>query len=772
MKKRLLSCLLILSALFVSDKALAQCTSSLWSSTTTMCTNDSVIFQVQPLGQQSYEWFINGVSQGFGGSANWDMPTTAGTYVYHCVVTDNNSCVSTTNAITVVVNSAPTVNATNNGPLCAGSTLNLSTTTGTGYTYSWWGPGGYSSTMQNPSISNVQAINAGTYYVSVSAGGCTAYDQTVVVVNGNNPTVTLSSSGTNSCAGDSFYVYSNVQGLTGVTYSWSGPNNFTSTSPNFNIQNTTTANSGTYTLTVTGTGCTGPVTLTSSITMNVAATPVITASNNGPVCIGSTINLTGTVSTGTYTWTGPGSFTSTSLTPSITNAQSVNAGTYTLTADNNGCIAWASTYVTVMNNSPSVQAWGDSIVCAGMNLDLHSIVMNMTAVTYSWSGPNGFTSTASNPTISSVTSAAAGTYTLTATGTGCSGTTTLSSTHTVMVSNCDTVWPGDANSDFVASNQDVLTIGLLYGDTGPARTGATTNWVGQLCNNWNTVLNGVNAKHADCDGDGMVDSADTWVVNLNYGQTHLKGGDDQQAKNTAFPALYFDMTGIVFAAGQQVTIPIKLGTTTTNMQNIYGLALEVKLSGITPASPMVVTANTSWIGNLGNAINFTKAVSNNQTDWTFVRKNHTNVTGDGTIGAVTFTVPAGTEYQTVSLEFDNVTVVNKDADVLTDYNVIDAGGLVFPLSVKTAGQIVNSATIVPNPSDAHAMLQLSLTEATDIVVTVTDITGRNIKSIKMAAVAGTQGINLPAAEVAAGMYNVQVRTEKGELVQNLKWIKK
>ena len=125
---------MILSALFVSDKALAQCTSSLWSSTTTMCTNDSVIFQVQPLGQQSYEWFINGVSQGFGGSANWDMPTTAGTYVYHCVVTDNNSCVSTTNAITVVVNSAPTVNATNNGPLCAGSTLNLSTTTGTGYT--------------------------------------------------------------------------------------------------------------------------------------------------------------------------------------------------------------------------------------------------------------------------------------------------------------------------------------------------------------------------------------------------------------------------------------------------------------------------------------------------------------------------------------------------------------------------------------------------------------------------------------------------------------
>jgi hypothetical protein len=771
MRKQLLSYLLALSALFVSENAMAQCSATLWSSSTSICTYDSVIFQVQPLGQQSYEWFINGVSQGIGGSSNWDMPTTAGTYIYHCVVTDNNSCVATTNAITVAVSTAPAVNATNNGPLCAGSTLNLSTTTGTGYSYSWTGPGGFTSTLQNPGITNVQPVNAGTYTVAVNAGGCTAYDQTVVVVNSNNPTVTLSSSGTNTCSGDSFYVYSNVQGLTGTTYSWTGPNGFTSNASWFDIQNSTPLNSGVYTVTVTGNGCSGPVTLTQSITMTVTNTPTVTATSNGPICAGSTLNLTGTVSSGTYNWAGPGSFTSTSLTPSITNAQVNNSGVYTLYANDNGCTASAAVSVQVMNGNTMVAINADTTLCVGEDLNLYAFTYSITSATYAWNGPNGFTSTAQNPTINNVTSANAGTYTLTVTGTSCSGPVTMSATQNIYVSACDSVWPGDANSNFVASNTDVLTIGLLYGETGPARTGATTNWVAQACGNWNTVLNGINAKHADCDGDGTVDSADTWVVSLNYGLTHLKEGEEQ-AKNTAFPDLYFDMTGIVFAAGQQVTIPIKLGTNTTNMQNIYGVAAEVKISGITPTSGLNVTANTSWIGNTSNVIHFTKMVSNDQTDWTLVRKNHTNVTGDGTIGALTFTVPAGTEYQTVNLELDNVTIVNKDGDIITDYNVIDAGGLVFPLSVNNSAAIVNSAMIVPNPSEAQATLQLSLTQATNVNVVVTDVTGRNVWSNKTAAAAGTQTISLPASELAPGMYNIQVRTDKGEVAQSLKWIKK
>ncbi|HKC68063.1 MAG TPA: hypothetical protein VKG26_07520, partial [Bacteroidia bacterium] len=63
----------------------------------------------------------------------------------------------------------------------------------------------------------------------------------------------------------------------------------------------------------------------------------------------------------------------------------------------------------------SVLASGNS-VCAGTNLNLSGSATG--AVSYSWSGPNGFTSTVQNPTVANPTT---GTYTLTATN-GCGST--------------------------------------------------------------------------------------------------------------------------------------------------------------------------------------------------------------------------------------------------------------------------------------------------------------------------------------------------------------
>lgn len=56
------------------------------------------------------------------------------------------------------------------------------------------------------------------------------------------------------------------------------------------------------------------------------------ASNNSPVCIGQTINLTAaSVNNATYNWTGPAGFSSNQQNPQITNAQPANSGIYSLT---------------------------------------------------------------------------------------------------------------------------------------------------------------------------------------------------------------------------------------------------------------------------------------------------------------------------------------------------------------------------------------------------------------------------------------------------------
>lgn len=95
---------------------------------------------------------------------------------YTVVVTEGGGC---TNTITVIVGEpAPlTVFTASNAPFCPGATLTLYATPsgGTpGFTYSWSGPAGFTSTDQSPSVNNATAANNGVYNLLVTdAHGCT-----------------------------------------------------------------------------------------------------------------------------------------------------------------------------------------------------------------------------------------------------------------------------------------------------------------------------------------------------------------------------------------------------------------------------------------------------------------------------------------------------------------------------------------------------------------------------------------------------------------------
>ncbi len=76
--------------------------------------------------------------------------------------------VSCTNII-----STPT--AGNNGPVCIGSILSLTSSTISGATYSWTGPNGYTSSIQNPIVSNnATPTLSGIYKVTATVDGCTS----------------------------------------------------------------------------------------------------------------------------------------------------------------------------------------------------------------------------------------------------------------------------------------------------------------------------------------------------------------------------------------------------------------------------------------------------------------------------------------------------------------------------------------------------------------------------------------------------------------------
>jgi hypothetical protein len=140
-------------------------------------------------------------------------------------------------------------------------------------------------------------------------------------------------------------------------------------------------------------------------------------------CVGGTASLTatGNYAGGTYAWSGPNGFTSSLQNPTIPNVQAINAGNYTVTfTETNGCS---------ISNTVSMAVNAYPIAVAGANSPNLGGTLQMTGsggTSYAWSGPNGFTSTLQNPSLTSVTAPMAGNYYVTVTNNGCSAVAALS----------------------------------------------------------------------------------------------------------------------------------------------------------------------------------------------------------------------------------------------------------------------------------------------------------------------------------------------------------
>ncbi|MGI4863557.1 MAG: M43 family zinc metalloprotease [Janthinobacterium lividum] len=126
--------------------------------------------------------------------------------------------------------------AANSGATCLGGTLNLTATGPAGATYVWIGPNGFTSTAQNPTLTNVTNIMAGTYQVqvSVATGACPRVVSTSVVVNNPPAVPALAASAATVCPGTSATL-----SASGLTPTGSLPSeNFNGTAPGWTIANT------------------------------------------------------------------------------------------------------------------------------------------------------------------------------------------------------------------------------------------------------------------------------------------------------------------------------------------------------------------------------------------------------------------------------------------------------------------------------------------------------------------------------------------------------
>ncbi|HET6245742.1 MAG TPA: PKD domain-containing protein, partial [Bacteroidia bacterium] len=434
--------------------------------------------------------------------------SSGGNYTITLQITDALGCVKTSSqTVSIVSTAAPALSS--NSPLCEGNTLNLTTPSITGATYSWTGPNGFASTSQNPVISNITSANAGTYSLILTVSGCVTNPGTVLVTINPLP-ASPTALGTTICSGNTATLTATAPGGTYQWYTAASGGTLLITGAVY----TTPVLSATTTYYVQTTSVNGCISARTAVTVTVNPTPATpTASyNNSPVlCVGSTIMLAATTITGaTYSWTGPNSFASTAQNPSIANATTAMSGTYSVIAIVNSCSSAVATVNVTINANPIITSINetDPLSC-GVNNGAITINATGSGLTYSINGGSSFA--ASN----TFTGLGAGSYSIVVmSSAGCTvqGSASLSS-------------PGAPAAPMVSSSTNPLCQGatLIISVNSPDATFAY-NWTGPngytslnttsiTINNVTTAMGGTYSVTANA--SGCVSDAGTIVIQVN-----------------------------------------------------------------------------------------------------------------------------------------------------------------------------------------------------------------------------------------------------------------
>jgi large repetitive protein len=334
----------------------------------------------------------------------------AGAFVV--TIKDNRNCTSTVNVTLALKPDAPTSTAL--VEYCQNATASaLGVTLTSGATPNWYTTptGGTATASVTPSTTTAGST---TYYVSQTLGTCES-ERTMVVVN-INPNPILTSTTTNACFGTTNGTI-NVSATSG-----SAPFNFSLNGGAGQVASLFSGLSASnYNLAVTDVkNCTN--TNTATVAQSSSALSVNLTSSGG-TCInpgGGAITATGVGGGGTNQFKfDEGDFGATS---SFTG---VNAGTHTITIkDQFGCLAQNTI---TFNPIPTAVASSNSPTCLVGGANVLELVGADpgTGHTFSWTGPNTFTSTDLAPTLAYTATTQNGIYTFVVSKDGCSATSTI-----------------------------------------------------------------------------------------------------------------------------------------------------------------------------------------------------------------------------------------------------------------------------------------------------------------------------------------------------------
>lgn len=136
----------------------------------------------------------------------------------------------------------------------------------------------------------------------------------------------------------------------------------------------------------------------------------------------------------------------------------------------------------------------------------------------------------------------------------------------------DLVLPGNFDNDAIAEGKDLLYWGAAYGYTGPPRLDATTDWTPQYnAEDWDDSVDGINSKHQDANGDGIVDTLDLEALEINYDETYGIDSFEYHPTNAMF------VIKELAVSGNEVSFELHIASDTPI--STHGINSKIDISG-------------------------------------------------------------------------------------------------------------------------------------------------------------------------------------------------
>lgn len=366
--------------------------------------------------------------------------------------------------------------------------------------------------------------------------------------------------------------------------------------------------------------------------------------------------------------------------------------------------------------------------------------------------------TSSSPTTTITSFSAAGSYAFIWTSNGCTDTVAVS----VLLSSVpDSVWPGDADHNGIADNNDLLPIGVAYGLNGFARADQSIIWTAHYTQDWGVqFLNGTNTKHADCNGDGVINADDTLAIIQNFGLTHAKTNSASPWRS-GLAGLKTVLSADSLYQGDTLTVTFILGDAILPANNIYGLAWTYNFNPLVVDSTFTtISFGNSWLGStdkisIGKTLN-----SQGHVKAAITRTDHTTRSGNGAIAKVSFKITT-----------DNISgkdlVYYTNTGFISDLTAINEHGTPIPLNAGAdTSQVGYTPTSIneiatekvslhPNPAQSKVTVAAAsmITE-----VAIINVAGQEVRHI---AGLNSKIANIDIATLEEGMYFIQIKTDIG-----------